>query len=169
MVIRPAEARDFAAIADLTNTFIRDTAIHFGAVEQSPDELIAIWEATRPTHPWLIAELDGRFAGFAKAGVWRERAAYRRTAESAVYVATFARRRGVGRALYQSLIDDLRSRGFHTLVAGITLPNAPSVALHESVGFRHVATFSEVGHKFDRWHDVGFWQLMLDEIATPHP
>ena len=163
MIIRPTEAPDFPHVARLTNVYIRTSAIHFGDRDQSPEELRALWRDARATHPWYTAEVDGRFAGYAKSGAWRERAAYRRTAETAIYVEESARRTGVGRALYAALIDDLRARGFHTIVAGVTLPNEASVRFHESLGFRYVATFSEVGRKFDRWHDVGFWQLMLGD------
>ena len=69
--------------------------------------------------------------------------------------------RGVGGALYRALLDDLRTRNVHSVVGGIALPNAASVALHEKLGFRKVAHFAEVGRKLDRWVDVGYWQLIL--------
>ena len=158
MIIRPTEARDFGAIAELTNTFIRDTAIHFGYEEQTPGELRRPWEAAHATHPWLTVEIDGRFSGFAKSGVWRERAAYVRTAETTIYMCDFARRGGVGRALYSALLEELRARAFHWAIAGITLPNEASVRFHEALGYVYVGTFREVGWKFGRWHDVGFWE-----------
>lgn len=163
--VRPPLPRDLAPIADLTNHFIRNTTIHFGFDPVTPADVQAqIDHAAAGNFPFLVAELedDGAFAGFAKAGVWRERAAYHRTAEVAAYVAEHARRRGIATALYTALLDDLRRKGFHLAVAGITLPNDASVRFHESLGFTHVGTFTQCGRKFDQWHDVGFWQLLLD-------
>lgn len=110
-----------------------------------------------PAHPWVSAEVDDVLVGFAKASTWRSRAAYAQTAEVAVYVEDGARGRGVGRALYVALLDELARLGYHLAVGGITLPNEASVRLHEAVGFEHVGTFRECGRKFDAWHDVGFW------------
>lgn len=164
MLIRPAESGDFDAIAALTNIFVRETAIHFGYDEVTADELRGAWEKSREKFPFLVA-LDGAgaFAGYAKASTWRERAAYQWTAELGIYVVPAKHRSGVGRGLYAVLIEDCRRLGFHTLIGGITLPNEASVRLHESLGFRKIAHFTEVGWKFGRWHDVGMWQLALRE------
>lgn len=159
--IRPAIHADFPAITALTNHFILTTPIHFGLTPITADELRASWEKTRDRFPFLVAELDNRFAGYAKAGTWRERAAYDNTAEVGIYVALDLHAKGIGRALYTALINDCRARGFHTLVGGVTLPNPASQRLHKSVGFTHVGTFREAGRKFDAWHDVAFYQLML--------
>ena len=152
---------DIAPANALTNHYIQHTAIHFATQPASDAEFREGWLATRDRFSWFAATLDGRFAGYAKAYTWRTRAAYDRTAEVGLYVHPDFHRRGVGRALYSALIADAKSRGFHTLVAGIALPNESSVRLHESCGFTHAGTFREVGRKFDQWHDVGFWQLML--------
>jgi phosphinothricin acetyltransferase len=159
--VRDFSAADVPAANTLTNHFIAHTAIHFGAAPASDAEFAAVWEEGRARFPWLVAEYDGRFAGYCKAGVWRARDAYARTVETGIYVGLDQQRRGVGRALYESLFDRLRAMGVHTVVAGIALPNEASVRLHEAVGFRAVGVFSEVGRKFDRWHDVGFWQRPL--------
>ncbi len=164
----PFDARHCASAAALVNRFIRETTVHFAEREQSEaewfDEL-----RKKDERPWLAAE-DGAdicsgassgFLGFAKAGSWRAREAYRYTAEVAVYVEHAARRRGVARSLYLGLFDELRKLGCHTVAAGITLPNEASAAFHEAMGFRHVGVFREVGWKFDAWRDVGFWQRHL--------
>ena len=175
MLIRPVQAADFDAIAALTNHFIQHTAIHFGYQAVSPSELRMPWESSRSRYPFLVAEVEGRFAGWAKSGVWRDRAAYQWTAESSVYVEPSFHRRGVGRTLYAALIDECRRCGFHSLIGGITLPNDASVCLHESMGFRKVSQVAHAGWKFDAWHDVGFWQLMLqpsshraEPLTEPH-
>lgn len=163
MLTRPFEPRDVAPACRLTNHFIEHTAVHFGLTPQTEQEFDAMWASGRERFPWVAAEIGGAFAGYAKAGSWRAREAYAPTAEVTVYVDPAFHRRGVGRALYADLIARLRTAGFHSAVGGITLPNPASVALHESMGFRAVGVFREVGRKFDRWHDTGWWQLMLRE------
>jgi len=160
--IRAVSDGDFAAVAALTNEYILNTAIHFGVEPVTANELRDAWLPKRERYPFLIAvDASNEFLGYAKAGVWRERAAYRWTAEVGVYVIERAQRSGVGRALYARLIADCRARGLHSLVGGITLPNEASVRLHEAIGFVKTAFFAQAGWKFGRWHDVGFWQLML--------
>lgn len=161
MLVRTFETRDIGPACTLTNHFINRTAVHFGTSPQTESEFAAMWQSGRDKFPWLAAECDGRFAGYAKAGTWRARDAYARTAEVTVYVDPPFHRRGVGRALYAELLDRLRAAGFHAAVGGVTLPNEGSVRLHESMGFTYVGTFKEVGRKFDQWHDTGWWQLIL--------
>lgn len=165
MLIRPVQHADFDAIAALTNHFIAHTAIHFSYEPVTAAELRSAWEKSRATHPYVVAETGGALVGYAKAGVWRERAAYQWSAEAGVYVDPAAQRRGVGRALYEALIENCRSRGFHSLIGGITLPNEASVRLHEACGFTHVGTVRQAGWKLGAWHDVGFWQLMLRDAS----
>jgi phosphinothricin acetyltransferase len=161
MLVRTFEARDVGPACRLTNHFIEKTAVHFGSTPASDEEFAAVWRAGCEKYPWLCAEIEGRFAGYAKAGVWRTREAYAPTAEVTVYIEPEFHRRGVGRALYAELLDRLRAAGFHSAVGGITLPNEGSVRLHQAMGFRHVGTFCEVGWKFEQWHDTDWWQVML--------
>jgi phosphinothricin acetyltransferase len=161
VLVREFTAADVAPANALTNHFIEHTTIHFGAQPVTDDDFAALWQRGSARFPWLAAERAGRFAGYCKAGTWRERDAYARTVETGIYVALDAQGRGVGRALYEALFERLRAGGFHVVVAGITLPNEASVRLHEAVGFRAVGVFPEVGHKFGRWHSVGFWQRTL--------
>lgn len=162
MIVRPVIATDFDAIAALTNTYITTTAIHFSYDPVTADELRTSWLRHAATYPFLVAERDGRFAGYAKAGPWRERAAYQWTPESGIYVEHSAQGQGVGTALYSCLADALRAKGFHSVIASVTLPNDASVRLHQRLGFVKVSHVKDAGWKFNRWHDVGFWQLMLN-------
>jgi phosphinothricin acetyltransferase len=159
--VRLVQDRDFPAIAALTNHFIRTSAIHFGYHDVTADELRAAWREHAELHPFLVAEHGGKFAGYAKASSWRARQAYQWTVETGLYVQSEQHGRGIGRALYERLLDLLRRQGFRTVVAGITLPNAVSVALHERFGFRSAGTVHHAGFKRGSWHDVGFWQLDL--------
>lgn len=111
--------------------------------------------------PWLVAEAEGVVAGYAYATKWRVRHAYRFSVESSVYLAPASAGQGIGTMLYRALLDRLRDGGFHLAIGGIALPNAASIALHEKLGFEKVAQFREVGFKFGRWTDVGYWQLSL--------
>ena len=167
--VRDFDRGDIPAANALTNIFIRETAVHFAAVEATDEAFGAVWEGSRERYPWLAAEVGGAFAGYAKSGVWRERDAYRLTVETTVYVLPRLARRGVGRALMVELLGRLRSAGFHMAIAGVTLPNEGSVGLHESLGFERVGAFPEVGRKFDRWWDVGFWSLRLGEGEEDSP
>lgn len=161
MLIRSANETDFEAIAALTNYYIRETTIHFGTVEASADELREQWRPTRDRYPFLVCEIDGRFAGYCKAYTWRSREAYQWTPECGVYVEDWAKRKGVARALYTKLFEVLAAQGFHSVVAGIALPNDASVKLHESLGFVAAGIVRDAGWKCDRWNDVGFWQRIL--------
>jgi L-amino acid N-acyltransferase YncA len=111
--------------------------------------------------PWLVLASEREVVGYAYATKWRERSAYRFSAESTVYLRPDCGGRGHGTRLYDALLTALASRGVHAVMGGIVLPNAASVALHEKVGMRQVAHFREVGFKFGRWLDVGYWQRVL--------
>jgi phosphinothricin acetyltransferase len=167
--VRSARGVDFPVICALVNRYIEDTTFNFRTEPQTPGEWIEEWSATRASHPWLVAILDGVLAGVAYAGPWKGRRAYDWCAEVTVYVAQDARGTGVGRALYRRLLDLLDGQGYRTLIAAIALPNGPSVALHESCGFRHVGTLSGVGHKHGEWLDVGFWQRGEGRGEPPAP
>jgi phosphinothricin acetyltransferase len=154
-VIRPADpSSDAAACAAIYAPHVVEGVASF-EVEAPGAEQMARRIVT--AHVWLMHEAGG----YAYASRHRDRAAYRLTTETSVYVAPEAQGRGVGRALYDALLAELVARGFAVALAGITLPNPASVALHEAVGFRPVGVFEAVGFKFGRWHDVGWWQLAL--------
>jgi phosphinothricin acetyltransferase len=160
--IRDADpARDAAACAAIYAPLVRDTVISFE--EQPPDEpeLCRRIERISRTHPWLIAEEQERLVGYAYGSPHRERAAYRWAADVSVYVGAEQRRRGVGRALYEALLDLLARQGVYVACAGVTLPNDASVGLHESLGFVPVGIYRRIGFKFGAWHDVGWWQRQL--------
>ncbi len=161
MSIRPARADDFDRVAAITNHYIATTVIHFGYEPVTARELRATWEAARDQFPWLVSEENDVVVAYAKAGVWRARAAYQWTAECGLYVANEHRGRGLGRAIYRALLDELRARGFRSAIGGVTLPNEPSVKLHEALGFERAGVFREVGFKHEQWRDVGFWQKRL--------
>jgi phosphinothricin acetyltransferase len=169
-MVREALAADGAACAAIYEPSVRDSAISFEDAAPGAQEMSARIEETWRTHPWLVDERDGRIAGFAYASPHRGRAAYRWAADVAVYVAESDRRSGVGRALYDGLLGLLRAQNVHVACAGVTLPNAASVGLHESLGFQPVGVYRRIGWKEGAWRDVGWWQLsLLPQEGGPPP
>ncbi len=162
-VIRVAVPSDAEPIAAIYAPIVRDTAISFETEPPTPEVMAARIAKTLPTHPWLVAEQAGRVVGYAYSGQHRERAAYRWSVDVSAYVAPEMRRAGIGRALYGRLFEILRTQNFRSAFAGITLPNDASVGLHESLGFKPIGLYREVGFKFGQWWDVGWWGLGLSD------
>jgi L-amino acid N-acyltransferase YncA len=119
--------------------------------------------------PWLVAERDGTVAGFAYATSHRERPAYRWAAETSIYLHRDHQGQGVGKELYKALMGLIRRQGLHVALAGITLPNAASVRLHESLGFEQIGVYRRIGFKAGAWRDVGWWQLLLSPQIDGSP
>jgi phosphinothricin acetyltransferase len=161
--IRRATPADAAAVLSIYAPIIEGTAISFETEIPSEAETADRIEKAIETHSWLVAEDGGRVLGYAYAGIFRMRSAYAPSTEVSVYIDEGARGKGVGRALVVALLDELKVGGFANAFAGVTLPNDASVRLFESLGFTYVGVFKRVGFKFDRWHDVAWWQLRLDE------
>ena len=161
-MIRQAYVDDAAAIAAIYNHYISHTVVTFEEDTLSmPDMRDRIVQTLAQGLPWLVAEREGEVTGYAYASKWLGRCAYRYSLEVTVYIAPTATGSGLGTKLYEALFDELRGGSFHVAIAGIALPNDPSIALHEKLGMEKVAHFSEVGFKFNRWIDVGYWQGKL--------
>ena len=160
--IRAASDGDAEAIARIYNHYILNTVVTFEEETITSTDMSArMADVASASLPWLVGELHGRVVGYAYATKWKGRSAYRFTAESTVYLDPESVGQRVGTALYGELLNALRSRSIHSVLGGIALPNPASVALHERMGFRKVAHLSELGFKFGRWIDVGYWQLAL--------
>lgn len=168
--IRAAADRDVGAVAAIYGPFCEATAVSFEIVAPPPAEMARRMAAIAGRLPWLVLDDAGTVAGYAYAGLHRERAAYAWSADVSVYVDPAYHRRGVGRALYAALFRLLAAQGYFKLYAGVTLPNPGSVGLHTAVGFEPVGVYRGVGHKFGAWHDVGWYQLALQpERPDPPP
>lgn len=166
--IRVATAADADAIARIYAPIVESTIISFEEAAPSADEMARRIETTLARFPWLVAEEDGIVLGYAYASAHRERAAYRWSCDSTVYVAECARGKGVGRALYARLFEMLRERGYYNVFAGVGLPNGASVGLHRAMGFELVGVYKSVGFKLNRWVDTAWFQLQLREpVGTP--
>jgi L-amino acid N-acyltransferase YncA len=160
--IRDATAADAAAVAALYDEYVLSSVATFEEQAVDPADMERrIGGVQDRGLPWLVALEGDSIAGYAYAGPWNTRDAYRHTVEVTAYVTAGATGRGVGSALYAELFARLRALGLHAVIAVIALPNPASVALHERMGLRHAGGFREVGRKFGRWVDVGYWQGLL--------
>lgn len=161
-MIRPVKHEDARQICDIYNYYVENTMITFEEENVSLIEMEKRINEKAFSLPWLVYEEDGQFLGYAYASKWQGRCAYRFSVESTVYVNNSARGKGVGSKLYKRLIDELSDKNVHAVIAAIALPNERSQKLHEKFGFKKVAHFFEVGFKFDKWIDVGYWELLLN-------
>ena len=160
--IRPAREDDAAAMASIYNYYVTET---FATFEIHPIPAAGMAGRLKTTLeaslPWILAETEEGIVGYAHASPWRSRRAYRFSVETTIYVERAHLGQGIGTQLYCELIERLRSDGLHVAIGGIALPNDACIALHEKVGFERIAHFREVGFKFGRWIDVGYWERVL--------
>ena len=167
-LIRLALATDAAAVAAVYAPYVRDTIISFETEPPDAAEMARRITSIGERFPWLVAADAQGMLGYAYACEHRSRAAYRWDVDVAVYLHPRAHRRGVGRELYRRLFALLRAQAYINAYAGIALPNAASVGLHEAMGFLPVGVYAKVGYKHGGWHDVGWWALRLQR-PPPHP
>lgn len=170
MKVRAATIEDAAACAAIYAPYVVDTAITFEIEPPTPAEMAERIAAAQRTHAWLVLEdLEdgGRVVGYAYAGPFKARPAYRWACETSIYLEPGRRRSGAGRTLYEALFARLVERGYRTAVAGMALPNAASEGLHRALGFEPVGTYRRIGWKHGRWHDVAWMQRALAEADDP--
>ena len=160
-MIRSVTTEDAERICEIYNYYILNTVITFEETTVETDEMKNRIEKISSKYPYLVYEEDGNVVGYAYATEWRVRAAYRNSVETTVYLKDGYSGKGIGSKLYFELIKLLKERGFHAIIGGIALPNDASIALHEKSGYVKVAHFKEVGFKFGKWVDVGYWELIL--------
>ena len=160
--IRSAAANDAPDIARIYNHYIAHSVITFETDEVSAADMAErVTETLSIPLPWLVAEYDDKFLGYAYASKWKGRCAYRYAVESTIYLDPGKTGNGAGTRLYEALIEKTRELKMHAMIGGIALPNDASIRLHEKLGFEKIGHFREVGFKQERWVDVGYWQLML--------
>ena len=169
--IRAATSADIPAITRIYAHAVRHGTASFEL--EPPDEA----EMTRRQQalldggfPYLVAERDGAVLGYAYAGPYRARPAYRFSVENSIYVAANAQRRGIGRALMERLIAESEARGYRLMIAVIgDSAQMPSIELHRAAGFSMVGAFEGVGYKFDRWLDTVLMQRALGKGTSAPP
>lgn len=161
--IRPASDGDAPYIAAIYNAYVTETSISFKEEPVSAHEILTrMREIRKVSLPYLVLEnAESAVVGCAYASKWKGRCAYRFSVETSIYLAESAVSQGFGAQLYRALLDRLKAAQVHLAIAGAALPNEASVALHKKLGFENVARFKEVGFKFEKWVNVGYWQLVL--------
>jgi len=167
--IRTATPADAAAIAEIYNWYVANSVITFEVDPVPAAEMAARIASVLAAHEWLVLERAGELLGYAYAGRFHARAAYALATESTIYLRHGLEGKGLGTRLYRELVQRTFARGYRHLVGVIALPNEPSVRLHEKLGFVKVGQLARIGHKFERWIDVGHWQLERGDAGAQIP
>jgi phosphinothricin acetyltransferase len=169
--IRPATPADIPAITEIYAEAVNHGTATFELTPPDAGEMRRRFEALRDGNfPYLVAEADGRIAGYAYAGPYRARPAYRFTVENSIYLSPASHRRGLGFALLTELIAQCEARGCRQMIAVIgDSANAASIGLHARAGFDMIGTHRDVGFKFGRWLDSVLMQRALGEGARTTP
>jgi phosphinothricin acetyltransferase len=166
--IRLAIADDAPAVAGIYGPYCESTVISFEEKAPTAEEMARRIGAISATKPWIVLADYTRIIGYAYASAHHERAAYRWSVSTAIYISRDHHRRGAGRALYTTLFALLRALGYRQATAGITLPNPASVGLHAAFGFAPVGVYRRIGYKMGTWHDVGWYQAEIQPASdTP--
>lgn len=160
-MIRKVKLSDAKAIMEIYNYYVLHTIVTFDDAPFTVDEFKERIQTVSAMYPFIVFEESKKLLGYAYANKWREKPAYKNTVEITIYIHPEAHGKQIGSRLYAELLSQLKNEHYHVIVGGLTLPNEASVKLHEKFGFKQVAHFKEVGNKFGKWLDVGFWQLTL--------
>ena len=162
--IRVATAADAGQILAIYAPYIEHTSYTFETEVPTVEQFAARITRYLEYWPWLVAEINGRIAGYAYASRYRERTGYQWCAECSIYMHDDYRKQGIGKKLYEELFRILEKQGYRNVYAVINTPNDTSVAFHESCGFTFFAMYEKVGWKLGQWKNVGWWRLVLNEF-----
>lgn len=160
-MIRLINESDIPSIKAIYNHYIKNTHVTFEENEIDDHELGKRIKEITEDYPWIVFEEENKILGYAYASRWKKRSAYKHSAEFTVYVDKNNFRRGIGSQLLNELIKQAKEKNIHCLIGGVAMPNEMSIALHEKFGFIKCAEFKEVGFKFGKWIDVGYWQKLI--------
>lgn len=161
MKIRQIQDKDIVRITEIYNWYILNTTVTFETEVISPPVMKKRVQEKVEKYDWLVGELDQKVIGYAYYGLFRSRPAYNHTVELTIYLTQESIGKGFGKPLYSELIQSAKKRGFRELIGVIALPNLGSTALHQKLGFEEIGVLKRVGHKFDRYIDVGIWQKSI--------
>ena len=158
------------AILDILNDAIVNSTALYDYAPRAPESMVSWFRGKADgRYPVIGAESEeGELLGFASYGTFRAWPAYKYTVENGIYIQRDHRGQGLGRILMNALIERARAQDYHLIVAGIDAANAPSVSLHQSLGFTHAGTIRHAGFKFGRWLDLAFYELRLETPLEPH-
>ena len=164
-MIRIATENDAAGVLSIYQPYIENTSFTFETEVPSLDAFKERINTYLIHFPWLVYEINGTIAGYAYGGKHRERTAYQWCVESSIYIHDDFQKAGIGKALYEALIEILKRQDFRNVYAVINLPNDRSVQFHENCGFEYFATYEKVGYKLGKWKNVGWWKLSINEYG----
>lgn len=162
------ESHSFSILEILNEAIVNSTALY--DYQPRPPESMVDWFKVKEAGGFPIIGVEdarGKLVGFASYGTFRAWPAYKYSVEHSVYVHRDHRGQGIGLLLLRKLIEKAREQQYHTLVGGIDVANAASIALHERLGFTHAGTIKQAAFKFGAWLDLGFYQLLLDTPQRP--
>uniref|UniRef100_UPI004047F5F1 GNAT family N-acetyltransferase n=1 Tax=Mariniflexile sp. TaxID=1979402 RepID=UPI004047F5F1 len=158
-MMRLVIVEDAQQIVDIYNYYVMNSIVTLDLVPFSVKDFEEKIKTISNDFPFIVYEVNNEVWGYAYANTFRTKPAYKNTVELTVYIKHTELGKQIGKKLYSELLLQLKNQNYHVVIGGLTLPNDASVKLHENFGFEKVAHFKEVGYKFDKWHDVGFWQL----------
>ena len=161
-MIRKVNLDDAAQIRDIYNHYVDHTIITFEENQVSIENMKDYIRETTANLPWYVFDENSEILGYAYASSWKSRCVYKYSLESTIYLRPDSFGKGIGSKLYKLLLDEIRKLGYRAVIGGISLPNPASVALHEKLGFEKIGQFKEVGYKFKKWIDVGYWELLFE-------
>ncbi|MCX6146944.1 MAG: GNAT family N-acetyltransferase [Candidatus Kapabacteria bacterium] len=165
-VIRLAKISDSENIYNIYKEIVENSTISFEYEIVSRYEIERRIQSVIANFPWIICEVDGKFAGYAYANKHKERSAYKWCVDTSIYVDKNFYKMGIGKALYTKLFDILKAQGFINAYAGIALPNDASIALHKSLGFEIIGIYHKTGYKFGKWIDVSWWEKKIQDLPN---
>jgi len=160
-MIRNFQEGDENGLCEIYNHYIENTHHTFETKPRSIHEMAENIHVIINSYPFLVYESDGEILAYAYANKWKERRAYDHTVESSIYIKPGKQGKGIGTKLYSKLIKELKKMDLHCILGGISLPNHASISLHEKLGFKKSGILKEVGFKFGKWIDVGYWTLHI--------
>jgi phosphinothricin acetyltransferase len=161
--LRLISENDVGEVLEIYKPYVLHTIITFEYETPSIDEFLQRIKANITDYPWLVCLHDNKIIGYAYAGFHRYRTAYQWSCESSVYLLPEFHHKGIASILYETLFSLLRIQGYINVYAGISLPNEKSVGFHQSFGFKKIGIYKKIGYKFDKWHDVEWFQFHLQE------
>jgi phosphinothricin acetyltransferase len=163
--IRHCAPGDYNAIVEIYNHYIENSHSTFDTTPYSIGERAPWFSQFNESGPnqLMVADQDGAVVGFCCSTPFKNRSAYDISVETTVYLSERATGQHIGKRLYETMLNNLSGIGLHGAYAGVALPNDASVNLHESLGFRKVGTYKEVGWKFGKYWDVAWFELRLQD------
>jgi phosphinothricin acetyltransferase len=160
-MIRTVKPEDAAALCSIYNYYVRETAVTFEEIPVSIKEMERRVREISAVYPFFVMEKENKdISGYTYVNRWKDRSAFRYSAEATVYLKQGHEGNGLGSELFARLIESLKKTDIHAVVSGITIPNERSIALHKKFGFKNIALFNEIGFKLGKWLDVEYWELL---------